>query len=61
LGLSWLLGQQHFYAFSDIDQHSKLGRVGLSFMLEYSFPFELTGVFLLIALVGATYIAKNHE
>ena len=60
-GLSWLLGQQHFYAFSDIDQQSKLGRVGLNFMLEYSFPFELTGVFLLIALVGATYIAKNHE
>ena len=60
-GLSWLLGQQHFYAFSDMDQQSKLGRVGLSFMLEYSFPFELTGVFLLIALVGATYIAKNHE
>jgi NADH-quinone oxidoreductase subunit J len=60
-GLSWLLGQQHFYAFSDIDQQSKLGRVGLSFMLEYSFPIELTGVFLLIALVGATYIAKNHE
>jgi len=47
--------------FSDMDQQSKLGRVGLSFMLEYSFPFELTGVFLLIALVGATYIAKNHE
>jgi NADH-quinone oxidoreductase subunit J len=60
-GLSWLLGQQHFYAFADIDQHSKLGQAGLSFMLEYSFPFELTGVFLLIALVGATYIAKNHE
>jgi NADH-quinone oxidoreductase subunit J len=59
--LSWLLGQQNFYAFADIDQHSKLGQVGLSFMLEYSFPFELTGVFLLIALVGATYIAKNHE
>lgn len=61
LGLSWLMGQQHFYAFTDLDQHSKLGQVGLSFMLEYSFPFELTGIFLLIALVGATYIAKNHE
>ena len=60
-GLSWLLGQQHFYTFADVDQHSKLGQAGLSFMLEYSFPFELTGVFLLIALVGATYIAKNHE
>ena len=60
-GLSWLLGQQRFYAFADIDQHSKLGQAGLGFMLEYSFPFELTGVFLLIALVGATYIAKNHE
>jgi NADH-quinone oxidoreductase subunit J len=60
-GLSWLLGQQSFYAFTDVDRHSKLGQVGLGFMLEYSFPFELTGVFLLIALVGATYIAKNHE
>lgn len=61
LGLSWLLGQQHFFEFTDLDQNSKLGEVGLSFMLEYSFPFELTGIFLLIALVGATYIAKNHE
>jgi NADH-quinone oxidoreductase subunit J len=60
-GLSWLLGQQSFYAFTDVDRHSKLGQVGLGFMLEYSFPFELTGVFLLIALAGATYIAKNHE
>jgi NADH:ubiquinone oxidoreductase subunit 6 (subunit J) len=61
LGLFWLMGQQTFYSFTDIDQHSKIGQVGLSFMLEYSFPFELTGIFLLIALVGATYIAKNHE
>jgi len=61
LGWSCLLGQQHFYVFTDLDPRSKLGQVGLNFMLEYSFPFELTGIFLLIALVGATYIAKNHE
>jgi NADH:ubiquinone oxidoreductase subunit 6 (subunit J) len=40
---------------------SKLRIVGIELLTTYSLPFELVGVFLLIALVGATYIAKNHE
>ena len=40
---------------------SKLKEVGLGLLTEYAFPFELAGVFLLIALIGATFVAKNHD
>jgi len=40
---------------------SKIKQVGYLFVTQYSFVFELVGVFLLIALVGATYIAKKDE
>lgn len=40
---------------------SKIKQVGYLFVTQYSFVFELVGIFLLIALVGATYIAKKDE
>lgn len=40
---------------------SKIRQVGFLFTTQYSFAFELVGVFLLVALVGATYIAKKDE
>jgi NADH-quinone oxidoreductase subunit J len=40
---------------------SKLRQIGLGLLTEYAFPFELAGVFLLIALIGATFVAKNHD
>ncbi len=40
---------------------SKIRQVGFLFTTQYSFIFEWVGVFLLISLVGATYIAKNDE
>jgi NADH-quinone oxidoreductase subunit J len=40
---------------------SKLNYVGFALLTEYAMPFELVGIYLLIALIGATYIAKNHE
>ncbi|MHA8098385.1 NADH-quinone oxidoreductase subunit J family protein [Aquirufa aurantiipilula] len=46
---------------NEIQRSAKLTHVGLALLTEYSFAFELAGVFLLIALVGATYIAKHHE
>ncbi|CAM3759290.1 NADH-quinone oxidoreductase subunit J [Aquirufa aurantiipilula] len=46
---------------NEIQRSTKLTHVGLALLTEYSFAFELAGVFLLIALVGATYIAKHHE
>lgn len=48
-------------ASGEIQRSSKLTHLGLALLTEYSFAFELAGVFLLIALVGATYIAKHHE
>lgn len=64
LGLLWILNRSmaSFGMLSgEIQRSSKLTHLGLALLTEYSFAFELAGVFLLIALVGATYIAKHHE
>ena len=59
MGLFWVLGHGNWS--NEIAQtDSKIVQTGVAFLTEYSFPFDLTGVFLLIALVGATFIAKNH-
>jgi NADH-quinone oxidoreductase subunit J len=67
IGLSIFFGL--IYAFTRMDwelhmignDQSKLRDVGLALLTKYAFPFELVGVYLLIALVGATYIAKRHD
>jgi NADH-quinone oxidoreductase subunit J len=61
LGIIWLFSKMKFNQESEIQHFSKLKMVGVELLTTYSFPFELVGIFLLIALVGATYIAKNHE
>ena len=43
------------------DSNSKLSFVGISLLTDYAMPFELVGIYLLIALIGATYIAKQDE
>jgi len=43
------------------DDQSKLKQVGFLLTTQYSFVFEWVGVFLLIALVGSTFIAKKDE
>lgn len=59
MGLFWMLGHRN-WSNEIVQTDSKIVQTGVAFLTEYSFPFELTGVFLLIALVGATFIAKNH-
>jgi NADH:ubiquinone oxidoreductase subunit 6 (subunit J) len=59
MGLFWVLGHRN-WSNEIVQTDSKIVQTGVAFLTEYSFPFELTGVFLLIALVGATFIAKNH-
>lgn len=59
MGLFWVLGHRN-WSNEMANSDSKIVQTGIAFLTEYSFPFELTGVFLLIALVGATFIAKNH-
>jgi NADH-quinone oxidoreductase subunit J len=67
IGLSIFFGL--IYAFTRMDwelhmignDQSKLRDVGFALLTKYAFPFELVGVYLLIALVGATFIAKRHD
>lgn len=40
---------------------SKIRQVGFLLTTQYSFVFELVGIFLLIALVGSTFLAKKDE
>lgn len=64
LGIIWILTRSSitWAMYSDEAQKSsKLTYLGLTLLTEYSFAFELVGVFLLVALVGSTYIAKHNE
>jgi NADH:ubiquinone oxidoreductase subunit 6 (subunit J) len=39
---------------------STIGAIGIYFMSNYVLPFELTAILLLIALIGAAYIARKQ-
>src|SRR5262249_38740737 len=40
--------------------NSMIGRLGDAFLDQYLFPFELASVILLVALLGAAYIARRE-
>ncbi len=61
VGLAFILARGNFGGMEVADPNSKLSFVGIAFLTEYAMPFELVGIYLLIALIGATYIAKHHE
>ena len=61
IGLIFIMSRGNFGGIEIADPNSKLGFVGVSLLTEYAMPFELVGIYLLIALIGATYIAKHHE
>lgn len=61
LGLFWLFTKGPWMNNLPVTGDYKLREVGLGLLTEYAFPFELAGVFLLIALIGATFVAKNHD
>jgi NADH-quinone oxidoreductase subunit J len=67
VGLSIFSGLIYVFSRMDWQLHvvgndqSKLRDVGVALLTKYAFPFELVGVYLLIALVGATYIAKRND
>ena len=42
-------------------QQTTVGTIGVQLMTEYSFPFEVAGILLLAALVGAAYIASPEK
>jgi NADH-quinone oxidoreductase subunit J len=61
IGLIFIMSRGNFGGIEIADPNSKLGFVGVSLLTEYAMPFELVGIYLLIALIGATFIAKHHE
>jgi NADH-quinone oxidoreductase subunit J len=67
VGLSIFIGLIYVFSRMDWQLHlvgndqSKLRDVGVALLTKYAFPFELVGVYLLIARVGATYIAKRND
>lgn len=60
-GLVIILMRGNFGGLEVVDTNSKLSFVGISLLTHYALPFELVGVYLLIALIGATFIAKQDE
>jgi NADH-quinone oxidoreductase subunit J len=60
-GFVYIFSLGNFSGIEIANSSSKLSYVGLALLTEYAMPFELVGIYLLIALIGATYIAKNHE
>ena len=60
-GLVFILARGNFGGIEIADPNSKLSFVGISLLTEYAMPFELLGIYLLIALIGSTYIAKHDE
>jgi NADH:ubiquinone oxidoreductase subunit 6 (subunit J) len=61
IGLLYVIKRMDWAIFLVRNDGSKLRDVGLALVTKYAFPFELVGIYLLIALVGATYIAKRHD
>ena len=61
VGLVFILARGNFSGVEIADPNSKLSFVGISLLTEYAMPFELVGIYLLIALIGSTYIAKHHD
>jgi NADH-quinone oxidoreductase subunit J len=61
VGMVFILMRGNFGGMEIADSNSKLSFVGISLLTDYAMPFELVGIYLLIALIGATYIAKQDE
>jgi NADH:ubiquinone oxidoreductase subunit 6 (subunit J) len=59
--LVWVICRGNFEGAEIANSGSKLGFVGVALLTDYAMPFELVGIYLLIALIGATYIAKHHD
>lgn len=64
-GLIWLIFKTNFLIIQQ-PQSSKmprttLQRMGVGFMTDYVWAFELIGILLLVTLVGATYLASQQK
>lgn len=62
VALYTLLARANFPLLSEpVGWQSTIQTIGKQLMTEYVVPFEIAGVLLLAALVGATYLAARHQ
>lgn len=62
MGLVVLFSNTMFYSNNQIstEQHyTSINKIGILMMTDYVFPFEVAGILLLIALVGAAVVASS--
>lgn len=55
--LDWILSSERG---SSPDITSTIGAIGVNLMSDYVLPFEITAILLLIALIGAAFIARKE-
>lgn len=58
VGLSYLISNATFQT-STIENQDQIKTIGVSFLTDHIVAFELIAFILLVALVGAAYLAKN--
>ena len=62
--LTKLFSETSFYSSKTVanEQHySTINKIGILLMTDYMFPFEVAGVLLLIALIGAAVVASSFN
>lgn len=59
--LTWLVAQTPWVAHSPAPAQPTTAGIGLDFMSRYILPFEAVSVLLLVAMIGATYVARSRE
>ena len=45
---------------AQIAEHGSVGAIGVPMMLDYVVQLQVTGLLLLVAVVGAVVLAKRH-
>jgi NADH:ubiquinone oxidoreductase subunit 6 (subunit J) len=59
--LVWYIFKQSFLTSGVPGSFNNIQSVGIGLMTEYALPFEVAGILLLIALIGAAVMASNHS
>lgn len=58
-GLSYLISTTSFQSYPKVAGENQITRIGIGFLTDHIVAFELIAFVLLVALVGAAYLAKN--
>ncbi len=62
LGFLKIIFEANFHIIGkQIHNNSSVRQIGINLMTDYIFAFEVIGIFLLAALIGAVYIAKKEK